>query len=247
METWTSTTKTILAAALGTLGVPIRLEKMLDERSGKGRRDFFLGPASTDGKYQTGSLKSAFEKGTLLREQTDHPITDIVYAKHSRDRILDAVNRGVRIQLVTQSGSRKTRTFYQHGGATSFPGTEGLKELFSTRDLNLVGALSRFGVPVLQVTGPAGKREFFLDARARLTSGEEMAAVVKKWREGEISSEHPFAFAMWGLINYGRLLREMNEETEQVLIRKPGSAKAAYVNPGTTGKGMDKVRSFFLG
>jgi hypothetical protein len=249
MESWLSTSKTILAAALGTLGVPIKLERMLDERSGKTRRDFYLGPASADGRYQTASLRASFERGDLARDQPDHPLVDIVYAKHNRDRLLDALNQGRRIQFVRQRGTMD-RTFYQPGEGTSFPGSAGHPDIFETRDLNLVAAFARFGVPVLQASGPQGQRTFHLGARARLLGpGETVGELAQKWRAGvfESGSEHPFAFAMWGLINYARLVREMHSETEQVLIRKPGSVKSAYVDPATTNQGMDKVRTFFLG
>ena len=247
METWTSTPKTILAAALGTLGVPIRLEKMLDEKTGTGRRDFFLGPQSLDGKYQTGSIKARFDSGELTRDVPDHPVSDIVWAKHSRDRILDCLNKGTRINLVTQSNSSKLRTFYHPGGNGGFPGVRNQGDLLQTRDLNLVAALSRFGIPILNVEGQ-GMVNFILPARQHLLgTSDPVGQIVQTWRAKDLNPEHPFAYAMHGLLNYARLIKEMDNETEQVLIRKPKSSKAAYIDPDTTGRGMDKMRRFFLG
>ena len=247
METWTSTTKTILAAALGTLGIPIRLEKMLDEKSGTGRRDFFLGQQSFDGKYQTGPLKSQFESGALMRDQPEHPVTDIIWAKHSRDRILDAVNKGTRIELVKQAGST-TRTFYHPGGSSSFPGVQAHGDLFETKDLNQVAAFTRFGIPILTVTGQRGGRTFTLPIQARLSgSMETVGEVAKAWMNKSLSDEHEFSYAMHGLLNYARLVKEMHSETEHVLIRKPGSRKSAFVDPATTDAGLDKMRKFLIG
>lgn len=247
MESWTSTTKTILAAALGTLGVPIRLERMLDERSGKRRRDFHLGYISTDGLVNSNHLKRQYESGELLRESPTHPLLDIIFAKQNKDRLLDAVNKGDQIRLVRQQGT--DRTFYQRGGATSFPGACGHGDLIETGDLNVVAAFARFGIPVLNVSGSRGSHLFYLPARQRLSlPGEEMVGeVLKLWRAKNLPTEHPFSYAIKGLLNHGRLVREMDSELEQVLIRKLNSPKSAIVDPNIKGSGMDQARKFFLG
>lgn len=252
MEIWASTHKTILAAALGTLGVPIRIEKSLDERTGKQSRVFHLGAESVDGKVSTSSIKSRFESGELFREDPGHPVVDISYAKQNRDRILDAVKTGRRCELVNQKSPKDlARTFYQTGGNCSFPGVLGVSGVLRTPDLNIVAAFARFGVPVLDVEGPEGNRKFILPAHQRLAGVSPFEGTVlevwQDWRSGDLADEHPFAYACKGLINYGRLVRELNAEKEQILIRKPKSSKSAIVNPEITGKGMDDVRRFFLG
>ena len=245
MELWTSTQKTILAAALGTLDVPVRIERSLDERTGKARCDFHLGDVSADGKLNAHSIKTHYENGQLLRDLPEHPVLDIIFAKQNRDRLLDAVNRGERIQFVRQSGTQ--RTFYRTGGDCSFPGLEGQKSQFRTGDLNLTSALCRFGVPVLHVEGPRGQRRFYFDALARLTTGETLGEFCQAWREKRTDKEHPISYPIIGLANYARLVRAADGETEQILIRKPNSTKSAIIDPNTTGAGMDKTRRFFNG
>jgi len=247
MELWTSTQKTILAAAFGTLGVVVRKERALDERTGKTFRRFHLSDSCVENKIRTQSLKTEYESGRLLANHPDHPILDIIYAKQNRDRLLDALEKGRRIQFRKQSGA--DRTFYISEPGTSFPGVGDRGSLLASSDLNIVAALARFGVPVLEVRGPRGARKFYLDALQRLTTpGKETAAeILRDWRAGEIPAEHPFAYAALGLINYGRLIRGMEKETEQVLIRKPNSEKSAILDPQITGKGLDQMRRFFLG
>ena len=248
MESWTATQKTILAAALGTMGFIVRTERALDERSGKRTRTFHLSATSIDGVLTSNSLKKSYESGEMLTAFPEHPVLDICYAKQNRDRLLDAVNKGDRIQLVKQKGA--ARTFYQRGQGTSFPGlTAAHTQLLAIKDLNIVAAFARFGVPVLHVEGPQGQRKFYLDALQRLTTpAAELAGdLLKTWRAKELHNEHPFGYAVLGLINYSRLVRSMEAETEHVLIRKPNSQKSAIVDPRTTNKGLDKMRRFFMG
>jgi hypothetical protein len=248
MELWTSTQKTILAAAFGTMGVIVRHERSYDEKTGAAQRTFHLAPSCVQNLVKTNTLKRSYVTGELLREHPEHPILDICYAKQNRDRLLDAVNKGQRIQLVKQKGAN--RTFYERGEGTSFPGvTPAHQHLLATKDLNIVSAFARFGVPVLKVEGPRGQRKFFLDAFQRLTTpGNEFAGdILKQWRAKELHDEHPFGYAVLGLINYARLVRSMESEVEQVLIRKPNSIKSAIVDPKIKDHGLDKMRRFFLG
>jgi hypothetical protein len=257
MQDCISTEKTILAAALGTLGFPVQYSRSLDDKSGKQDRRFYIAATSIDGKLRSNGLRMAFEDDSLLRDLSAGvlPLTeqaaagvhllDIVYAKANRDRILDAVNKGTRIRFVKQKGAE--RTFYETGPGTSFPGVAGRPQLMRTADLNLVAALARFGVPVLEVEGVSGSRRFLLDPLQRMTTplGEFAGDWVRDWRAGKVSEDHPVAYAVLGLVNYRRLIEGMRKEIEQVFIQHPRTRRKAIVDPRITGAGMDKAYKFF--
>jgi len=247
MEAWISTTKTILAASLGTMGFLVRTERSFDELSGKSNCVFHIAAKSLDGLIDSSGIKTQFDSGQLLRDQPEHPVLDICYAKQNRDRLLDSVNRGTRIELVKQAGT--DRTFYRDGSGTSFPGIHGVSKLLETSDLNLVSALARFGVPVLEVRGPHGARKFYLDAQKRVsTLGREMAGdLMRDWRAKAVHAEHPICYPILGLVNYQRLVKSIQSDTEHVLIRKPNSIRAAIINPNMSGAGFDKMKRHFLG
>jgi hypothetical protein len=244
-EFWTSTSKTILAAAIGTLGVPVRTERSLDERTGTARCDFFLGATCIENKVATSTIKSQYESGQLLREDPTHPVLDICYAKQIRDRILDAIKTGARIEFVRQAGT--DRTFYRHGGSNSFPGLDGVTAQFRTPDLNLVCGLSRFGAQIRHLDGPSGAHRFYFDADCILSTGESLGDFCREWRAKRVPNDHPVSYPIIGLVNYARLVRSSYTDTQQVLIRKPNSSKSAIIDPNTTGAGMDKMQKFFIG
>lgn len=244
MEIWTATKNLRVAAAFGTLGVPVRLERMIDERTGKSLTTYYLGKTDALGLLSTKLVKDRYQTGELGREEPGHPLLDALGGMYNRERILDATEKGKFISLVKLRGVN--RSVYVEGDS-GFPGTAGHGSVLRTGDLKLVAALARVDVPILGVEGPQGSRRYLLPTLWNCFGEKtDVGAFVKAYREGKIlDAEHPFFYAMGGLKARERLLDALRDETEMVLIRKPGSAKAAFVDPSSTNAAMDKMRTFF--
>lgn len=244
MEIWTATKSLRVAAAFGTLGVPVRIERMLDERSGKSQISFYLGRSDLAGTFSTKEIKDLYESGELASSQPGHPLLDALGGMYNRERILDATEKGDFIRLVKIRGAN--RAAYVDGDS-GFQGIRGHAQVVRTGDLKLVAALGRTGVPVLAIEGGAGARRYLLPAVWDCFGvPTDVGLFVKAFRAGDLKDEeHPFFYAMGGLKARERLLDALREEVEIVLIRKPGSAKAAFIDPDASSKAFDKMRNFF--
>lgn len=244
MEIWTATKNLRIAAAFGTLGVPVRIERMVDERSGKAQTTYYLGTTDVFQQLSTKTVKDRYESGVLAKEEPSHPLLDALAGMHNREMILDATEKGKFIRLAKVAGVN--RTVYIDGDS-GFPGTAGHTSLLRTGDLKLVAALARVGVPILAVDGQQGSRRYLLPmAWDCFGVRTDVGLFVKAYREGGTKDvEHPFFYAMGGLKARERLLDALRDEVELVLIRKPGSARSAYVDPSSTNTALDKMRTFF--
>lgn len=251
MEIWTATRDTRLASALGTLGVPIRLDSMIDERTGKSQTTFYLGMQSQDGGVfvpNTKALKDRYESKKLEAEEPEHPLLDGLRGMYNWSMILDAVNKGRFIRLARVKGT--SRTVYVPGDS-GFPGVEGHGQLLRTGDIKMVAALGVVGVPILRVEGGKGNRRFTLPCvgmRVGDESPRDAGTLMRQYREGEVADpEHPFLYAMKAQFTKERLLDALREEERMILIRKPNSRKAAFVNEGASDAKLDKMLHFFKG
>lgn len=244
MEIWTATRNLRLAAGLGTLGVPLRIERMVDERTGKASVVFNLGIRDTFGTIETKPLKDRYEKGDLEREDPAHRLLDALAGMYNREMILDATEKGRFIRLAKVRGA--DRAVYVDADS-GFPGITGHAAVMRTGDLKLVAALGRTGVPILWVEGQRGSRKWLLPTVWECFGKRvDIGAMVKDFREDTFAdTEHPFLYAMGGLKARERVLDAMREERELVLIRKPGSSKSAFVDPDSTNAALDKMRKFF--
>ncbi len=244
MEIWTATKNMRVAAAFGTLGVPVRIDRMVDERSGKAQTTYYLGTRDVLGLVSTKAVKDRYESGELGRDDPGHHLLDALGGMYNREKILDATEKGKFIRLAKVKGV--SRTVYVEGDS-GFPGVKGQAAVLETGDLKMVAALGRVGVPILAVEGQAGSRRYMLptvwDCFGERT---DVGMFVKAFRAGDVKDvEHPFFYALGGLKARERLLDALRDETELVLIRKPGSAKSAFVDPASSNAALDKMRKFF--
>lgn len=244
MEFWTATRNLRVAAAFGNLGVPVRIERMIDERTGRADTTFYLGKNDTLNLFSTKAIKDLYESGELAKNDPGHHLLDGLGGMHNREKILDATEKGRFIRLSKVKGA--DRAVYVDGDS-GFPGIKGQGAVLRTGDIKLVAALGRAGVPILAVEGQRGSRRFLLPCVWDCFGKRmDVGAFVKAFREGVITdAEHPFFYAFGGLKARERMLDALRDEKEMVLIRKPGSLRAAYVDPEATNDALDKMRRFF--
>lgn len=210
MEQWTFTTDTGMAAAFGTLGMPVKIYKGMVEREGKVRVRFGIGLRDVEGRYKTKKIQSLHRAAKL---PADHPLNVILGTFAIRERILDLANRGILCRHVENAPGL---WLYQPSD-TGLPGIKRGDAILRTGDLKLVSALARVGLPLLAIEGERNRRVFTVQA---LRPGIDGPALMTAWRADpkSIPWETPFAQAMRGLHNRERLLDAINRACLSVTL-----------------------------
>jgi hypothetical protein len=248
MEQWIITKDTRVAAAFGTLGVPVRLKTTLIEQTGETVTRFFLGLVNIAGTVRTGALKRQWEAGELEKTTPAHPFLTVLRAMENRVKLLDFLHQNVRCHLVETAA----QGIWQYvPGGDGLPGVAGRPELFTTMDVKLVAALGVIGLPLLKVEGNAGNRKFWLPLRGAPHAAGlppiHAADFATAWRldKESIPWADPFAQAMRGLRTREQLLDALKKEIALVMIRKPKSRKSAFIRADASPKAWDQMKDFF--
>jgi hypothetical protein len=247
MEQWTHTTDTKLAAAFGTLGMPVRVKNTYDEMSGTEIVRFQIGVVNVDGNANTNRIRACLKSGSLEEKQPAHPFLTILRAYRNRELILDCANKGERIHLVQVP---HTRLFQYVKGDSGLPGIKPGDTVLRTGDLKMVAALGIVGCGLLKIEGSQGNRIYHVKALA-MCEGQPVdgAALLQAWRSdmASIPWEHPFAQAARGLYNRERLLDAVNKCGRMVMIRKKKTARTAIIAEHAKEEAWDEVAEFFGG
>ena len=247
-EQRTLTRDTRLAAALGTLGVPIEIHKTREAYSGKVLYIFHLGLRSVCGRHNTCQLKARIANGRLEHEDPTHEALTALRAMMNREKLLDFQNKGVFLRL---EAVPNTPLWQYVPGDTGLPGRAAAKELIETHDMKLVCALALVGVPLLAMDGQRGHYRYFLPRHGLPRSDGQPPAdalrLMQAWRlsRDSLPPDCPFAQAMWGLVNRERLVNALHAEIETILLRKYRSQKSALVRADASDAAFDKVKEHF--
>lgn len=243
MEAWKVINNRYVAACLSVFGIKIRIEKMLDERSGTRRLDLHHSPSDESGTQLTVQLKKFADDPEMRSSDPSHPMCACLLSMLNRKAVRALSQKGVRCRLVGAEGSHFT--CYETSNE-ALPGTAGHPALLRTADEAMVAALGILNVPVLAVDqGPKGPRYLLPAQVTHKGKPVDAGATMKALREGTIDAEAPVAYAYKAQQNLDRLWAAISQEEELVLIRKPRSLKAAYVSPGSSNHALDKMWKFF--
>jgi hypothetical protein len=245
MEQWITTVDTKLAAAFGTLGMPIRVRNTFDELSGNEIVRFQVGLQNVEGTMQTKHLRACLKNGSIEAKQPAHPFLTILRAYKNRDMVLDCANKGTRIRLAPVPG---TRLFQYLPGDSGLPGITPGIAVIRTGDLKMVAALGIVGLGLLRIEGDNGSRIYTVQAQA-IVQGQpvDAADLLRAWRADmeSIPWEHPFAQAARGLYNRERLLDAVRRSSRSILIRKKKTIRSAVIAENATEAAWDEVADFF--
>lgn len=236
------TPDTKLASALSTLGFPSRLRIVHDDVSGKDDITWQIGTSSlTRPGVKLHELIAFLRNGTLEIKDPGHPLLDGLGALRNRERILSLLKQGRSIALAEdQSG---TRTSYIHHPTITPPVSFGR---YITRDFRLVCALGRFGFPLVKFQGTSGNYEFTVTMGSVLKLTPLFASVIaEKLKDDTLDAEHGIRYAIKTLENHSRLLKAIAETSPKILLRKPKSSRAAWVDANATASAFDQVRRHF--
>jgi hypothetical protein len=245
-QEWIPTRDRRLAAACGTLGMVVRLSKMVVAASGVRQTRFLLGKKSVCGRHDAQSLLHHWKTGRLVSMKPTHDFVAVMTGMLNRDMLLDCMNKGARLALREAHGGR---FFVYVAGDMGLPGVRPGQAVIETGDLKMAAALATVGFPLLKLEGGPGRWRFFLPAGLPAAAGRppvDGVALLRAWRESPqaLDGESPFALAAWGMHNRERLLDAEKAEVDLVLLRKPASVKSALLRDDATGKAWDKAVDF---
>jgi hypothetical protein len=109
MDSWIPCNDLDLAAALGTLGVPMRPDVQVRSDSGKEFVTFFLATESlVNPELKTSRLIQMLRSGELEKQDPEHPLLYALTAIKSRHAITKTVRDAERLILINIKGSKRT-------------------------------------------------------------------------------------------------------------------------------------------
>lgn len=249
MEQWKLTRDTRVAAAFGTLGVPIRLSTTIIEATGQKRTTYHLGMGSVDGQYQTAQIINQWSSGKLETTDPTHPFLTCMRALENRRVLLEILHRPGTTARLIQIGTTGIFQYVIPGDA--LPGVGNHTELFKTFDLKMAAALGTVGVPLIAIQSGDGRHAMIFPRwgpqRHAALPPVDAADFATAWRNDRhsIPWEEPFAQAARALHNRERLLDAIHTDTPMLLVRKPRSFRSAIISTAASDKAWDIVKEHF--
>lgn len=108
-QAWVRCDDLDLAAAFGTLGVPMKPNVQVRADNGKEYVTVFLRPESvTNPNIKTGHLMKLLKSGELQKHDPEHPLLYALEGIKNRRAIGDSVRTTERVILITRKGTRRT-------------------------------------------------------------------------------------------------------------------------------------------
>ena len=245
---WWPTTNTRLAAALSVLGLIVRTDAQVDERTGSETRRIYLSlePADramhrgTGHIIQTRRIVREINDGTLPRTDPTHPTLCGLAALANRQALTDWLKTG-----------QSYRLHPLHGGplhvlrpADSPVVVDGPPPPYvRVHEITIASALAAIGVDVLRLSGSPDAQT--IDLAATTPDIEPVAALIQTYRARELPDDSPLFAGIQAIWNYHAIVAALRDEMPTILLRKPRSRLAAVVRPDITPKGLDLVRRKF--
>ena len=109
MHTWIPCNDLDLAAAFGTIGVPMKPDVQVRADTGKEYVTVFLATESaTNPEFRTGQLMKLLKSGELEKADPEHPLLYAITAVKNRHAVTRAVQAAERMILISIKGSKRT-------------------------------------------------------------------------------------------------------------------------------------------
>lgn len=108
-DSWIICTDLDLAAAFGTIGVPMRPDVQFVAESGKEHVFMYLATESvTNPAFKTGVLMKMLKDKSLEKQDPEHPLLYALTAVKNRHAITKAIKDAERLILISAKGSKRT-------------------------------------------------------------------------------------------------------------------------------------------
>lgn len=247
IEGWWPTHSLGLAACLGALGMPIRSDVVLDERSGEEVTTLYVGLQSLWNNLGTDSLIADWRSGRLEEADPLHPFLCGLRACHNATAFASSLRNEDRLRLVpTTSGHA---AIYERG--EELLELRHAVELVETPDLNLVAALAVLGIPMIEHEGGLFRLPRFGHSLMNM-DGEWMKHdaqdLITRLRNGSLEQhepQHPLVSAYNARSVHEQLTNHLRSTVRRVLLRKPRSVRSAFVPENAGGDLLDRVQRHF--
>lgn len=245
-----STASTKLAAVFAGLGFVVSCrETEIAELNSRLNLRHFVGQTSQWRRHLDRDwLRSAWENGSLEKEDPLHPFLQGLRAVRCYDQLLRYQARGERLRLRPVAGGRAWE--YE-------PGEEDSRMTLARRvheisDLPLAAALATVGVPVIDLLGQAPKRKYLLPAEGLDPAGSATAELIRRAEPGKLDlqlerdqPEHPLCAAYQASYAYAALNAHIKRLERNIVIKAPHSNRRAYISERAPDRILDQVARHF--
>lgn len=243
---WTTTRDTRLAAALGSMGVMIKLETSADALSGHRRTLFFLGTKSMDGRHDTKLLIARFQSGFLEQNEPGCELLTNLRGMMNRDMILDLQHKGEFMELRPVG---KTGVWQYVRGRSGLPGVSGHRAVVETRDIKIAAGLGLVGIPLLAIRGTRGNFIYDFPELGPVRADGSRYETLKlrdAWRTNRESMDPacPYTQGMYALDSRERLVNALNGGVTNILLRKKGTLRSAVVREDASDEAFERAGEF---
>ena len=232
------------AAALSSLGLTIKTERIRDYRSGSDSRSFFFGSIAPNSLLALASglqfikgpagdprhILHLYQAGRIDEIDPEHPFRDALRALHNYEQLRLVLAGRITALALTPDGTNRFRASAGQP-VISTPSAR-------TSDPHKAAALLTLGCPLLALDG------------ARMTMGlphEPLFApssLLPAFTNGSILVDHPFVTG-WNACRFLDALDEhLNTELGTVNLTRPGHGHRAMVTTNATGSAMDRAIAF---
>jgi hypothetical protein len=244
---WSATRDTKEAAALSTFGVPIRIDKAVDSKSGREYYTFYLGAKTESAVGGVGRLRKLYRERKMSEAAPDHPLLWCLVVMRNRERLLDLANKGhfMRPARLT-SGQYLLRKSDQ-----GLPGIAGVNPIVKVTEMAMAASLITLGVELLGINGPHGARVFYFrnttvaGAKIRIENVHNLILQYRATRLAAEAPEHPLLYCMLCLHNRNKLLQAMKDQVQMVIVQKKNSPKSALIRADASDASWDRVQQHF--
>jgi len=247
IEGWWPTHSLGLAACLGALGMPIRTDVVLDERSGEEVTTFYVGLQSLWNNLGTDNLIAEWKSGRLEVADPLHPFLCGLRACHNATALASSLRNEDRLRLVRVTADKAT--IYAKG--EELPELRYAGELVETPDLNLVAALGVLGIPMIEREGGLFRLPRFGHALMSMDGDwvkHDAQDLITRLRSGSLEQDdpqHPLVSTYNARAVHEQLTRQLRNTVRRVLLRKPRSVRSAFVPENASDDMLDRVQRHF--
>ena len=108
MQAWVRCDDVDIAAAFGTLGVPMKTTVQVRADNGKEYVTVFLRPESvTNPNIKTGHLMKLLKSGELQKHDPEHPLLYALEGIKNRHALGESIRSTERVVLITRKGTKR--------------------------------------------------------------------------------------------------------------------------------------------
>lgn len=251
-----------LAAALGTLGIEVKVDVSTDRMKGWQWRTLLVGLESVPYKHmglkettekgeheapthQTQMVMDLILKGNLQSVDPHHPALDVLRACRAADALETWIRTGQDHLLVKIKGADR----YMLKPGQISPEVKTGPCLWGTRDRKLAATLCTLGYTIARLEPGTDGHVLFCFTGPHMNAAlmpmltvVDMAQAWRTQRLQETEPEHPLLWMMQGLSNRDAIGDLLKNSKPLVLIRAPGTGRASLVSSNAKGRTMDRVK-----